>query len=205
MSAQSLAGSSSGMAHRRPLRLQRRPLALLRMAPASNRSSTAAGWRGRRAALLIGVLGAFAGAILWAATSHHGASDKAMPASGDRATTALPAPPTPTVHGLTCTIVGTDGDDVLRGTQGDDVLCGLGGDDVIAGGSGDDTLAGGPGRDMVTYRRAAAGIRLRLASDASGEGHDVLSGFEKQSARATTTRSSERPGPTGSPVVAVAT
>ena len=102
-----------------------------------------------------------------------------MLASGDRATRALPAPPTSTVHGLTCTIVGTDGDDVLRGTQGDDVLCGLGGDDVIAGGPGDDTLAGGPGRDMVSYRRAAAGIRLHLASDASGEGHDVLSGFEQ--------------------------
>jgi peptidoglycan/xylan/chitin deacetylase (PgdA/CDA1 family) len=78
-----------------------------------------------------------------------------------------------------CTILGTDGNDVLRGTQGDDVICGLAGDDVMAGGPGNDTLAGGPGRDTVSYRRAGAGVRLRLASEAWGEGHDVLSGFER--------------------------
>ena len=77
-----------------------------------------------------------------------------------------------------CTVLGTDGDDVLRGTQGDDVVCGLGGDDIIAGGPGNDALAGGPGRDTVSYRKATAGVRLRLASEAWGEGHDVLSGFE---------------------------
>src|SRR5829696_4651510 len=77
-----------------------------------------------------------------------------------------------------CTVLGTDGDDVLRGTQGDDVVCGLGGDDIIAGGPGNDLLAGGPGRDTVSYRKATEGVRVRLANEAWGEGHDVLSSFE---------------------------
>ena len=48
-----------------------------------------------------------------------------------------------------CTIVGTDGDDVLRGTPGADVICGLGGDDVINGIGGDDVIVGGPGDDTL--------------------------------------------------------
>ena len=51
-----------------------------------------------------------------------------------------------------CTIVGTDGDDLLTGTSGDDVICGLGGDDVLRGLAGADELVGGDGRD-----RAAGG------------------------------------------------
>lgn len=49
----------------------------------------------------------------------------------------------------TCTITGTDGDDVLRGRAGDDVICGLGGDDRLSGGKGDDVLYGGRGQDRL--------------------------------------------------------
>lgn len=48
-----------------------------------------------------------------------------------------------------CTIVGTDGDDLLEGARGDDVICGLDGNDVIKGGRGNDTLYGGPGKDRL--------------------------------------------------------
>ena len=50
----------------------------------------------------------------------------------------------------TCTVIGTDDDDVLEGTLIDDVFCGLGGDDVITGGAGDDVVLGGPGDDTIT-------------------------------------------------------
>lgn len=58
-------------------------------------------------------------------------------------------PPTPTPHPLGCTILGTDGPDVLVGTPGDDVLCGFGGDDRLVGRGGDDKLIGGPGSDVL--------------------------------------------------------
>jgi RTX calcium-binding nonapeptide repeat (4 copies) len=57
-----------------------------------------------------------------------------------------------------CTIVGTDGDDVIVGTEGVDVICdlagddrvdGRGGDDLIVNGPGDDVLAGGGGNDRI--------------------------------------------------------
>ena len=56
---------------------------------------------------------------------------------------------TVTVGTAGCTIVGTDGDDVLSGTVGADVICGLGGDDVIYGLGGDDVLVGGAGDDRL--------------------------------------------------------
>lgn len=51
--------------------------------------------------------------------------------------------------GLTPTIIGTDGDDVLAGTNGTDVIMGLGGDDIISGRNGDDVLCGGAGDDEL--------------------------------------------------------
>lgn len=47
------------------------------------------------------------------------------------------------------TIVGTDGDDVLRGTSGNDVIHGLGGNDTIEGLGGNDIICGGPGNDTI--------------------------------------------------------
>lgn len=40
---------------------------------------------------------------------------------------------TATCYGQPATIVGTDGDDILRGTRGHDVIAGMAGDDVIRG------------------------------------------------------------------------
>ncbi|TYP84596.1 ExeM/NucH family extracellular endonuclease [Blastococcus xanthinilyticus] len=52
-------------------------------------------------------------------------------------------------QGLEPTIVGTDGDDVLRGTNGRDVIMGLGGDDTITGRNGEDVVCGGDGNDVI--------------------------------------------------------
>ena len=46
-----------------------------------------------------------------------------------------------------CSILGTDGDDVLTGSPFDDIICGLGGNDRLDGGDGDDVLLGGEGDD----------------------------------------------------------
>jgi Ca2+-binding RTX toxin-like protein len=56
---------------------------------------------------------------------------------------------TPTCHGRQATIVGTDGNDVIRGTPGRDVIWGGRGDDTIYGGLGNDLLCGGPGADVI--------------------------------------------------------
>jgi hypothetical protein len=50
-------------------------------------------------------------------------------------------------NGRPCTIVGTEGNDVLTGTPGEDVVCGLDGDDTLRGGRGRDVLSGGLGND----------------------------------------------------------
>ena len=57
---------------------------------------------------------------------------------------------TPSCHGMTATIVGTEGDDRIRGTEGPDVMVGLGGSDGLYGAGGDDWICGGPGND-ATY------------------------------------------------------
>jgi subtilisin family serine protease len=51
--------------------------------------------------------------------------------------------------GVTATIVGTQGNDIIIGTSGHDVIHGLGGNDVIRGGGGRDTICGGPGKDGI--------------------------------------------------------
>lgn len=52
-------------------------------------------------------------------------------------------------NGMACTVIGTEGDDVLVGTSGDDTMCGLGGDDEIDAGAGDDVVDGGSGDDLI--------------------------------------------------------
>jgi Ca2+-binding RTX toxin-like protein len=49
--------------------------------------------------------------------------------------TAEPPPPG-------CTIIGTEGNDMMQGTPGDDVICGLGGVDEINGWDGNDQIYG---------------------------------------------------------------
>ena len=65
---------------------------------------------------------------------------------------------TPTCDGQPATIVGTNGDDVLRGTPHKDVIVGNGGadrifgaagNDVICGNGGADHIQGGPGADLI--------------------------------------------------------
>lgn len=60
-----------------------------------------------------------------------------------------------TCAGRTATIVGTDGDDVLRGTARADVISGGAGDDVILGLGGNDTLCGGAGWDRLSGNAGA--------------------------------------------------
>ena len=57
-----------------------------------------------------------------------------------------------TCNGMTCTIEGTAGNDVIPGTGGDDVICGLQGNDTIFAGGGNDTICGGLGDDAATTR-----------------------------------------------------
>jgi len=55
----------------------------------------------------------------------------------------------PRCLGARATIVGSEGDDVLRGTPERDVIWGGGGDDTILGSLGNDVLCGGPGSDLI--------------------------------------------------------
>ena len=52
-------------------------------------------------------------------------------------------------NGLSATIVGTNGPDVLDGTNGNDVILGLGGNDIIRGFGGDDSICEDRGRDTI--------------------------------------------------------
>lgn len=101
---------------------------------------------------------------------------------------AAPTPtPTPTPRPDGCTIVGTEGDDVLVGTAGPDVICGFGGDDVLhgrggadvlKGGSGDDELRGGSGGDRLFGGPGADELRGQRGPDElrGGKGADRLLG-----------------------------
>ena len=82
-----------------------------------------------------------------------------------------------TVGTSRCTILGTEGDDVIHGTSGDDVICGLGGDDVIYGLDGDDVLVGGAGNDTL-YGGNETRIGVNDGDDSlfGGSGDDTLYG-----------------------------
>lgn len=68
-----------------------------------------------------------------------------------------------------CTIVGTQGPDVLQGTPRNDVICGLAGNDIIRGGGGNDMIVAGPGNDVLE-----GGNGLDILQ--GGAGNDVLKG-----------------------------
>ena len=90
-------------------------------------------------------------------------------------------------QGLNCTIVGTEGNDVLTGTSGNDVICGLGGNDTIDGLAGNDVIYGGAGNDVIkgglgndrlmggTGKDLVAGEAGR-DSISGGTGNDMISG-----------------------------
>ena len=96
------------------------------------------------------------------------------------------------VDGHRCTIVGTQGPDVITGTAGNDVICGLGGNDVIRGGGGNDIILAGPGNDIV-YGGPGNDTLI------GGAGNDVLrgnAGNDRSRAAPGTTRSSAAPDAT---------
>ena len=92
-------------------------------------------------------------------------------------------------NGVTCTIVGTEGDDELVGTAEDDVICGLGGQDQISGLAGNDVIDGGNGNDFIFGYKVkrkddvspATDSDLIFGSDGSdtmngGDGNDIVYG-----------------------------
>jgi hypothetical protein len=95
--------------------------------------------------------------------------------------------PKPTKGKSKCTVMGTQGNDVLHGTRKSDVLCGLGGNDridgrggndVLRGGDGNDRLSGGDGRDRLDGNRGNDVLRGGRGRDLihGGDGNDKLSG-----------------------------
>ncbi len=105
-------------------------------------------------------------------------------------TVTCPQPSPPPARGvieMTVTIMGTEGDDVIRGTEGRDVIAGLGGNDriwglggndLICGGLGDDWIDGGNGNDFIL---GDTGDTFRLGFPAGFDvpgGDDVILGSE---------------------------
>ncbi len=77
-----------------------------------------------------------------------------------------------------CSIVGTEGADLLVGTAGDDTICGLGGLDIVMGRGGEDTIVGALGSDILF---GGAGSDLLEGGDGAdlltgGEGDDMIEG-----------------------------
>ena len=74
-----------------------------------------------------------------------------------------------------CTVIGTDGNDVLNGTPGHDVICGFGGNDTLSGGAGDDRLVGGPGNDTLDGGSGDDSLSGGQGADLvdGGSGHDL--------------------------------
>jgi hypothetical protein len=78
-----------------------------------------------------------------------------------------------TCNGLSATIVGDDGDNVIDGTSGDDVIWAGAGDDIVRGRGGNDTICLGDGND-TGYGGAGRDTIL------GGKGADVLDGGGKK-------------------------
>jgi len=64
------------------------------------------------------------------------------------------------LDGLTVTLDGGTGDDVLWGGDGDDIIDGGAGDDVLSGGAGDDEMTGGSGSDRFDFTQSAGSDRI---------------------------------------------
>ena len=83
-----------------------------------------------------------------------------------------------TLCGLTPTILGTLGNDVITGTPGDDVIRARRGNDVIDGNGGNDIICGGPGADRITTGSGGDRIAGGTGDDSidSGAGDDRVRG-----------------------------
>ncbi len=79
---------------------------------------------------------------------------------------------------LRCTVVGTQGPDLLRGGPGRDVVCGLGGNDRLLGAGGGDVLVGGPGADVLDGGTGNDALYGGAGADllAGRSGNDLLDG-----------------------------
>lgn len=90
------------------------------------------------------------------------------------------APPTGELcNGLTPTIVGTDGPDVIHGTSGPDVILAKGGDDKVYSHDGDDVICLGDGDDYVASAWGADWIDGGAGDDeiySGGHGDTVYGG-----------------------------
>ena len=80
-----------------------------------------------------------------------------------------------------CTIIGTEGADVIHATEYPDKICGLGGDDLIYGldgATGHDIVLGGAGDDIIQGRRGDDVLQGGPGSDQiyGGDGNDVAQG-----------------------------
>ena len=91
----------------------------------------------------------------------------ATTAGSDASFATPPRPLDPLGRPVRCTIVGTQGPDVLRGTSRRDVICGLGGNDTILAGRGNDVVYGGPGADIINGGAGRDTLR-------GGAGNDTL-------------------------------
>lgn len=77
-----------------------------------------------------------------------------------------------------CTIIGTEGDDIITGSVGDDIICGLSGSDTIYAQEGADLIRAGKGDDTVYGDEGNDAILGGLGKDTlfGGGGRDRLSG-----------------------------
>lgn len=85
---------------------------------------------------------------------------------------------TRTCFGVKATIVGTDGDDVIRGTAGPDVIVALRGKDRVLGRGGEDTVCAGVGADEILGGGGADALSGGHGDDRSfgGDGRDGFFG-----------------------------
>lgn len=77
------------------------------------------------------------------------ATNTATPTSTATRTPTPTPTPVATCAGLTATIVGTNGADLIFGTAGNDVIDALAGNDVVFGLAGNDIICGGGGNDVL--------------------------------------------------------
>ena len=115
--------------------------------------------------------------FLGADTFTYDVSDGDLVATG-AVSVVVRAVPLRSLCGLTPTLVGTRGNDVITGTPGNDVIYGRRGNDVIDGGGGNDVVCGGPGADEITTLGGADRIVGGAGADTieSGSGADGVRG-----------------------------
>jgi Ca2+-binding RTX toxin-like protein len=82
----------------------------------------------------------------------------------------------PRCQGVKATVVGSDGDDVLRGKGGEDVIVARGGNDQIFTGEGQDRVCAGDGDDLVDTGGGEDRVQASFGADTvnGGRGRDRL-------------------------------